>query len=216
MRSAVRLDTSAPSRPAFFREANPRFRLAQRTWLALIGQMNAGFRLWARQASGALLCLLLFGCQQPAHSSRTPATPAPTPTGASSIDPRAPLELASAAGNGETYSFSVAACTGSAKAMQCELSAQVLRGGKVVFSLPLPPCWSDQVTRVSASSVPGVGDPLGDSAAWIAWTVGQNEAKQALAARLVRLAPEREGIVLRTVHDGATHDVLLLRQHDEL
>jgi hypothetical protein len=100
--------------------------------------------------------------------------------------------------------------------MQCELSAQVSRGSQVIFSLPLPPCWSDQVTRVDASTVPGIGDPLGEPASWIAWTLGKGEAKQSLAARLVRLAPQREGILLRTVHGGAAHDVLLLRRKDEL
>jgi len=166
--------------------------------------------------SSALLGFLC-GCQQLAHSVSAQPSPEPQPVSpAPPVDPLGPLSLGSRVRPGEAYSFALGPCTGSAPTLRCELAAQVVRAGKVVFSLPLASCWSDQARRVAPATVPGIEGSFDERARWLAFAIGQGEVAQLLASRVVRLAPQREGVLLRTVYGGAPRDVLLVRRNDQL
>ena len=172
-------------------------------------------------ARSAGLALALASCQPSAHPespevvARSQAKAAASSAAAVAVAP-GPLSLASASHPGESYAFALLPCTGAPPAATCPLELRLLRGAQLIAALPLATAWSDRVVSVSPDKIPGLGDPLGASNGWRAWTIGEGDAAQTFAARLVQLAPDREGVVLRTLRQGVAHDVVVLRRAEQL
>ena len=165
--------------------------------------------------------LVLSACQPgtPAESPGVVAPPPVTTSAAPSIAAASTpgsLTLSSVSHPGDSYEFALLPCTGTPPAATCPLELHLRRGDQVLGKLPLGTAWSARVLPISPSTVAGLGDPLGTSSGWLAWTIGEADAAQTFAARLVQLAPGREGVVLRTLRQGEAHDAVLLRRADQL
>ncbi|HEX4809912.1 MAG TPA: hypothetical protein VH325_13325 [Bryobacteraceae bacterium] len=106
-----------------------------------------------------------------------------------------------------TYDLSIAPCS----AAECSFQVRLLAGTEVVTTLDLD--WAKArgpVTKDTVDESSGVGDPLQAPTQIVAWSTGEEKTNVSTVARLVRLTPGLNGLL---VDQRAGYDVLK-RRHD--
>lgn len=152
-----------------------------------------------------MLVLSIAGCErrQPERS----APPQPT------SGPVIPSTISSSLGPDTEYGIG---CGIDAASGTCLCRLQLRRAANVLAGADLGPCTSSAIQAVSASTVPGAGDPLGTGEGWTAWRAGDDADGLLVAARPLRVGPDGEGLLVRVSSTGGAHDAVLVRRGTQL